>query len=251
MDRETSRNRIFSEDTILKQSVTGYRFTSDSMLLSWFTALNAPATCSRALEIGSGTGVVPIVLKRRGFRASIDCVEIQKSLFELLEENIRENLLSDSLTPILADFSDFCGWKHAKYDLVFTNPPYHRQTNGRVAEDSEKAVAKHEICGSLDSFLESAAKILRVEGHFMLVYPLERLQYALSSAAKHGYHLKSIIFFRETVKSSPSTFTADFVFNPKKENSYAAQSNIVTLRAENGEYSETGEEIMHENRGEN
>jgi len=250
MDTATSRNRIFSEDTILRQSVTGYRFTSDSMLLSWFTALNAPAACSRALEIGSGTGVVPIVLKRRGFSAQIDCVEIQKSLFELLSENIRENSLSDSLTPVLADFSDFCSEKHAKYDLVFTNPPYHQRTSGRVAEDSEKAIAKHEICGSLESFMASAAKILRVDGHFMLVYPLERLQYALSSAARHGYHLKNIVFFRETAKSSPSTFTADFVFNPKKENSYAAQSGIVTLRDDNGEYSATGEEIMHEIRRE-
>ena len=250
MDKATSRNRIFSEDTLLRQSITGYRFTSDSMLLSWFTALNAPESCSRALEIGSGTGVVSIVLKRRGFKASVDCIEIQNSLFELLEENIRENSLSESLTPVLADFSLFCNEKHPKYDLVFTNPPYHQTTHGRVADDPEKAIAKHEICGSLESFMADAAKILRVDGRFMLVYPAERLQYALTSASKHGYHLKNIIFFRETAKSAPSTFTADFVFNPKKENSYAAKSGIVTLRAENGEYSETGEEIMHEIRGE-
>ena len=86
-------NKIYNKNTELYQSKNGYRFNSDSMILSWFTNRICSGLCSEnsALEIGAGSGIVSIVLKRRGFLPKIDCVEIQKSLCEILEKNIERN----------------------------------------------------------------------------------------------------------------------------------------------------------------
>ena len=152
-------NKIYNKNTELYQNRNGYRFNSDSMILSWFVNRTCSGLCSEnsALEIGAGSGIVSIVLKRRGFLPKIDCVEIQKSLCEILEKNIERNSLTGEIAAFCADFNDFAKTKRKKYDLVFVNPPYFAKESGHLSIDSEKALAKHEVAGSLADFERFAA----------------------------------------------------------------------------------------------
>ena len=247
-ENELTINKIYNKNTELYQSKNGYRFNSDSMILSWFVN----RTCSgsgpdaSALEIGAGSGIVSIVLKRRGFLPKIDCVEIQSSLFEILEKNIERNLLAGEISAIHGDFSDFAGTKRQKYDIVFVNPPYFAKESGHLSIDSEKALAKHEVAGSLADFFEVSKNILRKGGRFIVIFPASRVQFALFSAAKSGYTLKNIAFFRENASTKPATFAASFVLGPETALFSLSDAEIFDLRNENGEYSETGMEIMYE-----
>ena len=245
---EPTLNRIYNKNTALYQNQNGYRFNSDSMLLSWFVNRACPAFSAEnsALEIGAGSGIVSIVLKRRGFLPKIDCVEIQKSLYEILEKNIENNSLSEEISPFHADLADFAETKRKKYDLIFVNPPYFARESGHLSVDSEKALAKHEIAGNLADFFEISRNILRKGGKFIVIFPVSRIQFALFSAAKSGYTLKNMAFFRENASTKPATFAASFVFGSETALFSLSDAEIFELRSENGEYSEVGMEIMYE-----
>ena len=245
-------NKIYNKNTELYQSKNGYRFNSDSMILSWFVNKTCIGLGSEnsALEIGAGSGIVSIVLKRRGFLPKIDCIEIQESLCEILEKNIEKNSLTGEISPFCADFADFANTKRKKYDLVFVNPPYFAKESGHLSADSEKALAKHEVAGSLADFFEISKNILRKGGRFIVIFPASRVQFALFSAAKSGYTLKNIAFFRENAATKPATFAASFVLGSKTALFSLSDAEIFELRDQNGEYSEVGMEIMYENQPE-
>ena len=247
-ESELTSNKIYNKNTELYQSKNGYRFNSDSMILSWFvnkTCSALPSDAS-ALEIGAGSGVVSIVLKRRGFLPKIECVEIQRSLCEILEKNIERNSLTGEIAAFCADFNDFAKTKRKKYDLVFVNPPYFAKESGHLSIDSEKALAKHEVAGSLADFFEISKNILRKGGRFTVIFPASRLQFALFSAARSGYTLKEIAFFRENASTKPATFAASFVLGSETAFFSLSDADIFELRDPNGEYSEIGMEIMYE-----
>ena len=245
-------NKIYNKNTELYQSKNGYRFNSDSMILSWFVNKTCTGLGSEnsALEIGAGSGIVSIVLKRRGFLPKIDCIEIQESLCEILEKNIEKNSLTGEISPFCADFADFANTKRKKYDLVFVNPPYFAKESGHLSADSEKALAKHEVSGSLADFFEISKNILRKGGRFIVIFPASRVQFALFSAAKSGYTLKNIAFFRENAATKPATFAASFVLGSETALFSLSDAEIFELRDQNGEYSEVGMEIMYENQPE-
>ena len=247
-DPELTLNKIFNNSTELYQSKNGYRFNSDSMILSWFINKNCKNYGSEntALEIGAGSGIVPIVLKRRGFLPKIDCVEIQGTMFGLLEKNVAHNGLSGEISPVFADFITFSYEKRKKYDLVFVNPPYFANESGRINLDSEKALAKHEVAGSLADFFAASKNILRKGGKFFVVFPASRVQFALFSAAQHGFTLKNIAFFRENSVTKPATFAASFVYGSETALFSLSDTEIFELRDSDGSYSNVGNEIMYE-----
>ena len=247
-ETELTLNTIYNKNTELYQSKNGYRFNSDSMILSWFVQricadLGSDAS---ALEIGAGSGIVSIVLKRRGFLPKIDCVEIQRPLCGILKKNIERNSLSNEISAFCADIADFAKTKRKKYDLVFVNPPYFAKESGHLSADSEKALAKHEVAGSLADFFDVSKNILRKGGRFIVIFPVSRLQFALFSAARSGYTLKNIAFFRENASTKPTTFAASFVLGSEAALFALSDAEIFELRNENGEYSEIGMEIMYE-----
>lgn len=246
LDSELTLNKIYNNSTELYQSKNGYRFNSDSMILSWFVN-RICANCGSeksALEIGAGSGIVSIVLKRRGFLPKIDCVEIQKPMFELLEKNVAHNALDGEIVPVFANFVDFASEKRKKYDIVFANPPYFANESGKINFDSEKALAKHEVAGSLSDFFAASKNVLRKGGKFIVVFPVSRLQFALFSAAQNGFTLKNIAFFRENIDTKPATFTASFVLGTETAFFSLSDAGIYELRNQNGGYSEVGMEIM-------
>ncbi len=246
---EPTLNKIFNDFTELYQSKNGYRFNSDSMILSWFVNRICQNSGSEnsALEIGAGSGIVSIVLKRRGFLPKIDCVEIQEPMFELLEKNVAYNGLGNEITPIFSDFITFAAEKRKKYDIIFANPPYFASKSGHINIDSEKALAKHEVAGSLADFFAASTNILRKGGKFIVVFPASRLQFALFSAAQHGFTLKNIAFFRENAETKPATFAASFVLGSETALFSLSDAEIFELRDPNGGYSAIGMEIMYEN----
>lgn len=241
---DVSLDRIYSPDIKIFQKKTGYRFNSDSIILSWFVFhILKKKTLGLSLEIGSGTGIVPIVLNRRGINSPVECVEIQNGMFDLLVKNIELNGLTSSLTPINANFKDYVSTRKNKYDLIFTNPPYFGTNDGKINPENEKAVAKHEFFGSLSDFITLSSKILNTGGHFIFIYPLSRIHNALSNISNKDYVLNDIYLFRENPQSGPSSFCAHFVY--KGQNTFA-NTELITIRDDKGNYSSDGQKIMYE-----
>jgi tRNA1Val (adenine37-N6)-methyltransferase len=245
---DVSLDRIYSADIKIFQKKSGYRFNSDSVVLSWFIhRVLKKKKIKNALEIGSGSGIIPIILNKRGFRSTVECVEIQKDLYELLKKNIEINGLTESLVPVNADFRELINIRKEKVDLVFTNPPYFGINDGKINPESEKAIAKHEFSGSLTNFISLSKKILNPGGHFIFVYPLSRIHHALGGKNTEDFVLNDICFFRENELSTHKSFCAHFVY---KGLAALANTDLITIRDNSGNYSKTGEEIMYEQKRE-
>lgn len=240
---ETSGDVIFSEDTVIIQPKKGYRFNSDSMILSWFIhKILIENEIKDALEIGAGTGIISIVLKKRGFKPQITCVEVQEDMFFLLSKNIINNNLSDDLLAVHEDFRIYADNVKAPVDLIFSNPPFFGISTGKINENSTKALCRHEFFGTLNDFFISSTKILKKNGHFIFVYPISRIQYALGCARSCNLMLKNICFFRENNSVAPSSFTAHLVYKSSESSSCP---ELITMRDETGGYSQTGKKIMY------
>ena len=153
------------------QSRTGYRFSVDALLLADFVSIRKG---DRVLDLGTGCGIIPLVLLRSRGAGSVVGLEIQESLAFQASRNARLNELQDRLAVVRGDLRR-PPLKHGSFQAAVCNPPYRRASSGRINPDRERAVARHEILATLDDILRNARLLLRGKGRLALIHPAERL----------------------------------------------------------------------------
>lgn len=157
---------------ILRQPEHGYRHAIDPILLSHFCR---PQKNDRVFDLGTGNGIIPLILARKDPTLTIQAIEIQSELYKTAMENLSLNSLADRISLIHGDMKDLPRLlPEASVDLVVSNPPYIRRSAGRLNPDSEKAIARHEIMITLDELLETAHFLMRPLGRFAVIYPARR-----------------------------------------------------------------------------
>lgn len=159
----------------LNQSSNGYRYSIDSFLLAGFCCTSADA---KILDLGSGCGVVSILLSKIYPKAHIVGIEIQDDLIRMANRNLYHNKLIKNIRFIhgnIKEISRFFEKEKEEFDVVITNPPYYKIGNGRINPHNEKASAKHEIVGSIKDFINAGVKVLRPKGSFYIIFTATRL----------------------------------------------------------------------------
>ena len=155
----------------LIQSKDGYRFSIDAVFLSEFVTIKPDDV---VLDLGTGCGVIPLILlltKSVGYTFGL---EIQKDLAHQASRNAIINGFGDKMAVIQADIKDPSVRKES-VDVVICNPPYRKVKSGRLNPDMRRAIAKHELMASVDDILHAARHILRKKGRLAMIYPAERL----------------------------------------------------------------------------
>jgi len=174
----------------LYQHKEGYRFSVDAPILADFI------TCRRTdqlLEIGSGNGIIPLILfKKQSFQV-IKAVEIQADLVELAQKNVALNGAEQKIQVIHADIRTLGNplWE-TNMDVVFSNPPYRRVGNGLLNPNQEKAIARHELQLNLEELMRGAARFCRTTGAFFMIHLAEREDDVCRQAQKAGFYLKKL-----------------------------------------------------------
>ncbi len=168
----------------------GYRFSIDAVLLA---AFSAPEAKDRIVDLGTGCGIMPLILGHRYPAVNITGIEIQPELAELAAENVVANGLKERAIIIRKDLrllsiQDVGG----PMDLVISNPPYRKGRSGRINPNSQRAVARHEILATLQDVTDAAARLLGIGGRFAIVYPAERITDLLTSLRSAGIEPKHI-----------------------------------------------------------
>ena len=169
----------------------GFRFSLDALLLSWLVTVRQGAGGTsrrvRYMDLGTGSGIVPILLARwhaglRGFG-----VEIQRPLASMAARNMklhglegRFEILCENLKDLPARFPKGC------LDWITINPPYRKLRSGRVNPDPQKAVARHELAATLREICSVMGFLLRQKGKAFLVYPAGRLNELLAELQGAG-----------------------------------------------------------------
>ncbi len=193
-----------NDDITLLGSDSMLPFTTDAYLLSAFVR-RPVGRFGRIAELGAGNGVVSLMLAARGRAEHITAIEIQKSAFEIMEENIRNNGLSATVTPVLGDIrraeANSLG---GVFDAVFANPPYMRAGSGPESVHGEENIARREIFGGIGDFCAAAAHLCRHGGTFYVVFRPERLAELLTSMTEHGLEPKQLTLLCPDADSEPS-----------------------------------------------
>lgn len=193
-----TRDALFGGKLTVFQASGGYRFSLDAVILAGLTRVRP---LDRVVDLGTGCGVALLLMAFRGQGSQLTGVEIQPGLAALARENVIANGFDEKIRIVEADFRDLGGClPAASTDLVVSNPPYRRACSGRVNPDPEKAMARHELAGSVVDVLAAASYLLPARGRLCLVYPAARLDHLMCEARRRGFRPKelTVIFSNPT-----------------------------------------------------
>lgn len=148
-------------------------FGMDAVLLAGFAG---DARGERLLDIGTGTGILPLLMEARTAIPHLWGLEIQKESAEMAERSVKLNGLEEKIEIITGDIREADRlFETASFDVITCNPPYMIGQHGLQNASEAKTIARHEVCCTFRDIAEMAAKLLRPGGHFYLVHRPFRL----------------------------------------------------------------------------
>ena len=182
----------------LIQKTDGLTFGTDALLLAGYIS----GKYKNALEIGSGTGIISMLLLTREKAVRAVAVEVQEEFSALIERNAELNGLSNRLEARLSDIRDFRA--EAEFDLIYTNPPYMKVDSGKSCEMDKKNIARHEVLGDIRDFCLAAKRLLKFGGTFAVVYRPDRLSDLMAAMREARLEPKRITFVHADAESESS-----------------------------------------------
>jgi tRNA1Val (adenine37-N6)-methyltransferase len=190
-------------DTILQghlkiiQPKQGYRFSIDAVLLAGLTMVRPQ---DRVADLGTGCGVVPLLLASKQSVKHITGIEIQESLVSMAKRNVLINGFEHLICIIRDDLRRLeIARAGGVMDLVVSNPPYRKLLSGRLNPNSGKAIARHELLATLADVIRSAAQLLPQKGRLAIIYPARRLASLLIEVSLGGFAPKRLTLIHSTL----------------------------------------------------
>jgi tRNA1Val (adenine37-N6)-methyltransferase len=173
------------------QKKEGYRFSIDAILLANFIILKKH---ERLLDIGTGCGIIPIYMAKKGYTNSMLGVEIQEELFGLAVRNKQVNKCSN-IDFMQGDITNRTGeLKKTLFHVVSSNPPYTKADTGRKSPGLSRRIARYESSLDLPGLLSAASSLLYKKGRLYMVYPSRRLGELVHTAKLHKLEPKRFRF---------------------------------------------------------
>jgi tRNA1Val (adenine37-N6)-methyltransferase len=176
----------------LLQPTTGYRFTLDALILADFAAAQIVPAPDLVLDLGTGCGIIGLLLMQRWSGSRGLLLEIQPELAALALQNVERNRLGQRVETCCVDLRDLEGWSAALDALgsgsraVVCNPPYFKVGQGRLSPIEQVSVAKHEISCSLAQLLETCRAVLAPGDGVALIHASAREQEILDGLQRGG-----------------------------------------------------------------
>lgn len=199
--REDERMDEVNEQIRLIQKKQGLTFGTDAFLLAAYVS---PKASVRVADLGSGTGILPLLLTAKGKAKRIFAIEVQKEFAELIDRNAALNGYADRISSVCADIRDLnASDLGGEMDLVVSNPPYMRCDSGKRNERDEKYIARHEVCGNIYDFCACAGRLLRFGGKFVSVWRPDRLIDLVDALRRAGLEPKRMTFVHADQTSVP------------------------------------------------
>lgn len=155
------------------QNRDAFCFGMDAVLLSGFTIVKEGET---VLDLGTGTGIIPILLEAKTKGKHFTGLEIQVDMADMARRSVALNRLEERICIEQGDIKEASRiFGAASFDVVTSNPPYMNDSHGLKNPYLPKAVARHEVLCTLDDVVREAARLLRPGGRFYMVHRPHRL----------------------------------------------------------------------------
>ena len=181
--RENERVDDLQNGYYVIQDPEKFCFGMDAVLLSGFTKVKKG---ENALDMGTGTGIIPILLKAKTMGKQFTGLEIQEECAQMAERSVRYNHLEEDVRIVQGDIKEAADiFGAASFDVVTSNPPYMIGLHGLRNPDLPKAIARHEVLCNLEDVVSQAARVLRDRGRFYMVHRPFRLAEIMNVLTKY------------------------------------------------------------------
>jgi tRNA1(Val) A37 N6-methylase TrmN6 len=184
------------------QKKEAFRFGVDAVLLANFARVKRGMS---VIDLCTGTGIVPFVLAGKTEASHITGVEIQSEMVEMANRSTQYNKLESRLEFINGDLKDLKLLKSLpKANVLTVNPPYKLQNSGIINPSDKNAIARHEICCTLEDVIIACRALLKDNGRMYMVHRPDRLADILCTMRKHKIEPKTIRMIHPNTKKAPN-----------------------------------------------
>ena len=211
------------------QKKEGFRFSLDAILIANFIKVDRNI---EIMDIGTGTGIIPLLLANNEKIKKIIGVEIQDIIADMARRSIIMNNLENKIEIKNEDINNYKIEK--KVDMIITNPPYMKIENGKISENLIKAISRHEVKLNLESLIKSAKMILKDGGSFNIIYRTKRFQELIKIITDNRFFIKRLRFIYTKPDKDSDLFMLEAIKNQKKDIKIEKPLNIYNAT---GDYS--------------
>lgn len=188
----------------LIQSRRGYRFSLDAVLLAHFPDLKG---VNHVVDLGTGSGIIPLLLAFRSRFIRITGIEIQEVLAERANRNVALNALQDQIRIIKGDIKEINRLINAEScDLVISNPPFYKINEGHISKNEEQSIARHELQIKLPELIEKSGYLLKKGGRLALIHRVDRIIEILEIIKKQFFIPKKIRMIHSRIDEPAKLF---------------------------------------------
>ena len=184
------------------QDPNRFCFGMDAVLLSGFAHAKEG---DRVLDLGTGTGIIPILMEAKTKASNLVGLEIQPESADMARRSVSLNSLENKIEIVTGDIKEAVSlFSKSSFDVVTSNPPYMIGQHGLVNPHSEKAIARHEVLCTLDDVISQAAALLKPGGNFFLVHRPFRLVEIMTLLTKYYLEPKRMQLVYPYVDKEPN-----------------------------------------------
>lgn len=222
----------------LIQNPGQFCFGLDAVLLASFVKVKK---FGKALDLGTGTGVIPILMEAKTSGEKFVGLEIQPDSAEMAGRSIKLNSLEDKIEIVTGDIKEASKiFGRSSFDVVTSNPPYMIYSHGLVNPDMPKAIARHEVLCTLDDVVREAAALLVPGGHFFMVHRPFRLAEIFGVMLKYKLEPKRMRLVYPYIDKEPNMVLIEGISGAKAR--ITVEKPLVVYK-KNGEYTEDINEL--------
>jgi tRNA1Val (adenine37-N6)-methyltransferase len=207
-------------DLRLIQRPEDFCYGVDAVILADFAARGSKSLVT-VMDLGTGNGIIPLILSHKTAAKQIYGLEIQKESYEVACRNIQANGLDDRLFIINGNVKDIGIRLHPELigmlDCVVSNPPYMASRSGLTNNNEAKTMARHETAGNMADFLNAAVRLLKIKGHLYMVHRPNRMVDLFCQAREVGLEPKELRLVCPKPGQPPNILLVHFIKGGGKE----------------------------------
>lgn len=195
------------------QNTQKFCFGIDAVLLTGFACVKDK---ENVLDLGTGTGIIPILLEAKTKGNHFTGLEIQEESVEMAVRSVGLNCLEDKISIVQGDIKEAVKlFPLSSFDVITSNPPYMNNNNGIKNDLQPKSIARHEILCTLDDVIKNASSLLKVGGRFYMVHRPSRLPEIIVTLKKYKLEPKRLRFVHPYICKEPNMILIESVRHGK------------------------------------